>query len=91
MSTYGGGTPRGESLTDAISAATVSLDAQFYGRDRTTAATYVNDNVVVCVLKDILSVGEDKQISEGHSAKVIDGRVAFQDGTEDEASPVTVP
>ena len=48
---------RGESLTDAISAAMVALYAEFYGHDRTTATTYINDNVVVCVLEDILSVG----------------------------------
>lgn len=75
---------QGEELTDAISAAMVELYAQFYGHDRTTATTYINDNVVLCVLEDILSVGEDKQIAVGRSSEVIDGRVAFQENTEDE-------
>ena len=30
----------------------VGLYRDFYGHDRTTATTYINDNVVVCVLDD---------------------------------------
>ncbi len=71
-------------LTDAISAAMVELYAEFYDHDRTTATTYINDNVVLCVLEDILSARETEQIADGASAKVIDGRVAFQDGAQDE-------
>ncbi len=75
---------RGEELTDAISAAMMTLYAECYDHDRTTATTYINDNVVVCVLEDILSVDEDEQIADGRSSDVIDGRVAFQEGAEDE-------
>jgi uncharacterized protein YbcI len=50
----------------------------------TTATTYINDNVVVCILEDILSSGESDQIADGDSAHVIDGRIAFQVGAEDE-------
>jgi len=74
----------GVALTDAISAAMVALYADFYDHDRTTATTYINDNVVVCVLEDILTSGEAHQIGAGASAEVIDGRVAFQRGAEDE-------
>lgn len=76
--------PHGEALTDAISASMVALYAEFYDHDRATATTYINDNVVVCVLEDILSVDEDEQIADGRSSDVIDGRVAFQEGAEDE-------
>ena len=62
----------------------VELYAEFYGHERTTATTYINDNVVVCVLENILSSDESRQISDGASADVIDGRVAFQTKTEDE-------
>ena len=62
----------------------VTLYAEFYGHDRTTATTYINDNVVVCILENILSASEDAQIADGRSSKVIDGRVAFQEDTEDE-------
>jgi uncharacterized protein YbcI len=74
----------GAELTEAISAAMVELYARFYGHDRTTATTYINDNVVVCILEDILSAGESDQIADGLSKEVIDGRVAFQVGAEDE-------
>lgn len=71
-------------LTEAISAAMVKLYDEFYGHARSTATTYINDNVVVCVLENILSVDEANQVADGQSSKVIDGRVAFQEGTEDE-------
>jgi uncharacterized protein YbcI len=71
-------------LTEAISAVLVELYGKFYGHDRTTATTYINDNVVVCILENILSEGESDQIAEGDSSDVIDGRVAFQVGAEDE-------
>ena len=74
----------GDPLTDAISAAMVRLYSEFYGHDHTTATTYINDNVVVCVLEHILTANESRQISGGQSGRVIDGRVAFQDATEDE-------
>jgi uncharacterized protein YbcI len=71
-------------LTRAISASMVQLYATFYQHDRTTATTYINDNIVVCVLEHILTAGEDTLIADGGSGEVIDGRVAFQTDTEDE-------
>jgi uncharacterized protein YbcI len=67
----------------AISAAMVELYAEFYRHDRTTATTYINDNVVVCVLENILSAEESLAIAGGESGRVVDGRVAFQEGEED--------
>lgn len=74
----------GPDLTSAISAGIVDLYADFYEHSRTTAATYLNGRVVVCVLENILTFGESKQIDRGASAAVIDGRVAFQNRSEDE-------
>jgi uncharacterized protein YbcI len=71
-------------LTRSISSAVVDLYATHYGHDRATATTYINDNVVVCVLEDILTTGEDALIADGLAGDVIDGRVAFQTDTEDE-------
>lgn len=82
------GVLEGTALTEAISAAMVGLYAEFYEHGRTTATTYINDNVVVCVLEDILSRGETDQIALGASGDVIDGRVAFQNGAEDEFTAV---
>jgi len=74
----------GQRLTEAISAALVELYSEFYRHARTTATTYINDNVVICVLENILTAGESHQIAHGASGDVIDGRVAFQEGAEDE-------
>jgi uncharacterized protein YbcI len=74
----------GPKLTEAISAAMVELYAAFYDHDRTTATTYINDNIVVCVLENILTKDEDVLVADGARDEVIDGRVAFQTHTEDE-------
>jgi uncharacterized protein YbcI len=73
----------GEGLTIAISAAMVELYARVYDHDRTTASTYINDNVVVCILEDILTADEQVLVAAGAHGKVIDGRVAFQSDSED--------
>ena len=78
--------PAGEGLTDAISAAMVTLYEEVYGHDRTTASTYINDNVVVCILEDILTSSERRLIAHGGANEVIDGRVAFQRARQDEFS-----
>ncbi|MHB8532752.1 MAG: Na-translocating system protein MpsC family protein [Solirubrobacteraceae bacterium] len=71
-------------LTEAISEAMVALYSSFYGHDRTTATTYINDNIVLCVLEDILTAEEDRLIAHGDRGEVIDGRIAFQTDTQDE-------
>jgi uncharacterized protein YbcI len=76
----------GETLTRAISAEMVVLYAEVYGHDRTTARTYINDNVVVCILENILSSSEQELVAAGESSEVIDGRVAFQADRQDEFS-----
>lgn len=84
MTASNGLPPPGSALTDAISAALVALYADFYDHGRTTATTYINDNVVVCVLEDILSGSESRQVADGAGKDVIDGRIAFQEGAQDE-------
>ena len=76
--------PEGTELTVAISDAMVDLYATFYRHDRTTARTFINDNIVVCVLENILTEAEDLLVAEGAHSAVMDGRIAFQTGTEDE-------
>jgi uncharacterized protein YbcI len=79
-----GAWPEEQELTVAISAAMVELYEAFYDHDRTTATTYINDKVVVCVLENILTANEDILVADGARGAVIDGRVAFQTATEDE-------
>ncbi len=76
--------PEGDELTKAISASMVHLYARHYGHDRTTGTTYINDNVVVCVLEDILSADESSLVAAGRHSEVIDDRVTFQQGMQDE-------
>ncbi len=78
------GPAAGTILTDAISAAMVELYGRVYGHDRTIATTYINDDVVVCILERILTTEETRLIADGAAAEVIDGRVAFQEGMQDE-------
>ncbi len=78
--------PGGVRLTSAISSAIVTLYAEVYGHNRTTASTYINDNIVVCILEDILSSSEQKLVAAGSASQVIDGRVAFQADREDDFS-----
>jgi len=75
-------------LTEAISQEIVALYARVYGHDRTTATTYINDNVVLCVLENILTEHETLLIDSGSSGQVIDARVAFQTDTEDEFTAI---
>lgn len=76
--------PEEQALAEAISAAIVALYAAVYGHQHTTAATYLNDNIVVCVLESILTIEEDALIARGSGDEVIDGRVGFQTETQDE-------
>ena len=76
----------GDGLTRAISAAMVTLYGEVYGHDRTTASTYINDDVVVCILEDILTTSEQALVAAGSASEVIDGRVAFQAEREDDFS-----
>jgi uncharacterized protein YbcI len=64
----------------------VRLYGEVYGHDRTTASTYINDNVVVCILESILSSSEQELVTAGGASEVIDGRVAFQADREDDFS-----
>ena len=77
---------RGEELTDEISAAMVALYADVYDHERTTASTYINGDVVVCILEDILSCAEQELVADGGASEVIEGRVAFQADREDKFS-----
>jgi uncharacterized protein YbcI len=71
-------------LNRAISDAMVALYAIFYQHDLRPRTTYINENIVVCVLENILTADEDTLIADGARGEVIDGRVAFQTKSEDE-------
>ena len=60
----------GSPLTEAGSAAKVALYAELHGDERTTATTYLNDNVVVCVLEDIRGTRESLRVAAGEDGDV---------------------
>lgn len=78
----------GAALTTAISGGIADLYRDFYGHDRTTASTFINEDVVVCVLRDILTSSESRLVRFGEGQEVIDGRVTFQADTEDRFTAV---
>jgi uncharacterized protein YbcI len=60
------------------------LYAEVYGRGTTTARTFIDGDVVVCLLEGIFTPDELRLVGTGHTREVIDARVAFQEATEDE-------
>jgi hypothetical protein len=46
----------------------------------TTATTYINDNIVVCVLENILTSDEAALVTAGSRGEVIDGGWRFNRG-----------
>jgi mannose/fructose/N-acetylgalactosamine-specific phosphotransferase system component IIC len=52
-------------LNLAISAAMVELYATFYRHDETTAITYINENIVVCLLENVVITGNSDAFHTG--------------------------
>jgi uncharacterized protein YbcI len=70
-------------LTETSSAAMVDEYSRCHRHDSTGASTYINENVVVCFLENVLSTDEARLAAAGSNDRVLDGRVAFQTDTED--------
>lgn len=69
--------PTGE-LAAAVSNRLVQLVRDYTGRGPTKARTYIQDDVVVCVLQDTLTRGERVMAERGDPLAVIEHRRAFQ-------------
>jgi uncharacterized protein YbcI len=69
-------------LRSAISQAIVSIHAERYGKGATQAKTYVWDNLVVCVLRDVLTTAERTLVEAGRTDAVRDVRSTFQASME---------
>jgi uncharacterized protein YbcI len=65
-------------MRSAISQAIVRIHAEHYGKGATQAKTYVWDNLVVTVLRDVLTVAERTLIGVDHADTVRDVRTTFQ-------------
>src|SRR3954454_4190742 len=71
--------PRTGDVRQAISDAIVRISADFIGRGPTRAKTYVNDNVIACVMQDTLTRGERSLVAGGDGESVREMRRRFQD------------
>ncbi len=65
-----------------ISREIVRIHAHYYGRGPTKAKTFMNDEVVLCVLGDIFTRSEAMLIEAGRFEEVRANRMAFQDTVE---------
>src|ERR671911_456672 len=75
--------PRTDGATrSAISQAIVQLHADHYGKGATQAKTYLWDNLVVTVLRDVLTVAERTLVGAERDDLVRDVRNAFQSTME---------
>jgi uncharacterized protein YbcI len=70
-------------VRSAISQAIVRIHAEQYGKGATQAKTYVWDNVVMTVLRDVLTVAERTLVSIDKVDTVRDVRTKFQFGLEE--------
>ena len=63
----------------AVSDGLVALLKEYYGRGPQQAKTYVNDDLVVCLLRGGFTPVEQTLREGGHGEEVIRQRMAFQD------------
>lgn len=65
-------------LRSAISQAIVQIHAEHYGKGATQAKTYAWDNLVVTVLRDVLTVAERTLVDVDRADTVREMRMTFQ-------------
>ncbi|MBI4898801.1 MAG: DUF2294 family protein [Actinobacteria bacterium] len=70
---------RGE-ISETIS----HLYGKFYGHERSSVRTFINENVVLCIVDDTFSRSESDMAASGGRQEVLDNRAAFQVKSEDE-------
>jgi uncharacterized protein YbcI len=70
--------PMDGALRSAISQAVVRVHAEHYGKGATQAKTYVFENMVVTVLRDVLTTVERTLIDLGRPDTVREMRMTFQ-------------
>ena len=68
----------GGALRSAISQAIVRIHAEHYGKGATQAKTYVWDNLVVTVLRDVLTTAERTLVDVDRVETVRELRMTFQ-------------
>jgi uncharacterized protein YbcI len=78
--------PPGASLNAEISTAIVRLLREYTGRGPTKAQTTIRDNVVLVMLEQALSKGEQVLVQKGRGERVLALRHEYQEAMRDESS-----
>ena len=78
--------PTGATLHAAISRAVVGLLRDYTGRGPTSARTTIRENVVLVLLEQTLTKGEQSLVNKGRTDKVIEIRHEFQEAMREESS-----
>lgn len=73
-------------LSLAISNAIVGMLREYTGRGPTKARTTIRDNIVLCVLEQTLTKGEQSLVMKGRADKVLEIRHEFQNAMRQECS-----
>jgi uncharacterized protein YbcI len=72
-------------VTSAISDAMAGLLSRYTGRGATSSRTTFGKDLIVCVMEDALTKGEQNLVQFGRSDVVMNIRSAFQEGMAQEA------
>jgi uncharacterized protein YbcI len=65
-------------LSAALSNAIVALMAEYTGRGPTQSKTYVNENLITCIMHDSLTKGESSLVMDGKEDAVLEMRRTYQ-------------
>ena len=66
-------------LSAALSNAIVALMAEYTGRGATQSKTYVNENLITCIMHDSLTKGERSLVMDGKEDAVLEMRRTYQE------------
>jgi uncharacterized protein YbcI len=70
-------------LLAEVTNAIVRLHRVHYGKGPTRSKSYLIDDVLICVMRDVLTPVEHTLLEAGQQDKVRDHRLAFQDAMQD--------
>ena len=74
--------PLGPTLAE-VTNAVVGLHRTHYGKGPTRSKSYLMDDVLICVMREVLTTVERTLIEAGEVERVRDTRLAFQDAMQD--------
>jgi uncharacterized protein YbcI len=75
--------PLGPLLAE-VTNAIVQLHSSHYGKGPTRSKSYLMDDVLMCVMRDVLTTVERTLVEAGEQSKVRETRLAFQDAMRDD-------